>query len=208
MVRDPFFRFPWPVKSSLLHWAAFQLFPLSTSLLCFLLPGGQPHDALGQLPSFAVGRPGWDNWFLQNARRQGVPLVDATAVTTVIHQNHDYRHVPQGKDNTYDGPEGERNFELAGSMPMIYTVEDATHRLTSDGIRPIRNLRRFLRFCRRTYLEQRTRLVPALLLILAGRVKHLVIPYPEGYHPLPLREQIAQLFARKKRKTPSKPDGS
>jgi hypothetical protein len=161
----------------------------------FLFPAG---DALGQLPSFAVGRPGWDNWFLQNARRQGVPLVDATAVTTVIHQNHDYRHVPEGKGNAYDGPEGQRNFELAGSMPLLYTVEDATHRLTSHGIRPIWTLRRFLRFCRRTYLEQRTRLVPALLLILAGRVKHLFVPYPEGYRPLPLREQIAQLFGRRK----------
>ncbi|GAF74554.1 unnamed protein product, partial [marine sediment metagenome] len=35
-------------------------------------------DALGKLPPFAVGRPGWDNWFIYRARKLGVPVVDIT----------------------------------------------------------------------------------------------------------------------------------
>src|SRR5579862_2331154 len=44
----------------------------------------------GEIPPFAVGPPGYDNWLLWKVRSMGVPVVDATAVVLAVHQNHDY----------------------------------------------------------------------------------------------------------------------
>ena len=43
------------------------------------------------LPDFAIGRPGYDNWLLWNARRHFMPLIDVSNEVMVLHQNHDYR---------------------------------------------------------------------------------------------------------------------
>ncbi len=92
------------------------------------------------MPPFAVGRPAWDNWFIYSARAAGCPVVDATAAMMAVHQNHDYRHVPQGTGSSYSGPEAEHNQKLAGEFESQFTVRDATHRLTSNRI--VRNLER------------------------------------------------------------------
>ena len=42
------------------------------------------------IPDFAIGRFGWDNWILWYARRNLIPLVDATEEIKVVHQNHIY----------------------------------------------------------------------------------------------------------------------
>ncbi len=56
----------------------------------FVFPAGMYHD----LPPFAIGRTRWDNWLLWRARSTGIPVVDASAAVTVLHQNHSW---PQGK---------------------------------------------------------------------------------------------------------------
>ncbi|HXA41740.1 MAG TPA: hypothetical protein VNV65_02385 [Candidatus Solibacter sp.] len=90
-------------------------------------------------PPFAVGRPGWDNWLIYRARAMGVPVIDATPAIRVIHQNHDYSHLTKtGEFHT--GPEAVRNTELAGAH-HLFTLADATHRLTGDGLEPTRGLR-------------------------------------------------------------------
>jgi hypothetical protein len=114
---------------------------------------GELHDASGidyfvfrkdeklcSLPPFAVGRPGWDNWFIYHARRIGVPVIDGTAAITAIHQNHDYRHVSTtagGKDRVkgWYGPEADRNWSLVGHTTDIFTTADATHVLTERGVK-------------------------------------------------------------------------
>ena len=48
-------------------------------------------NSLKNLPEFAIGRPGYDNWMLWNARRRFIPIIDASNAIKVIHQNHDYR---------------------------------------------------------------------------------------------------------------------
>ena len=93
-----------------------------------------PRGALGGLPPFAVGRPGWDNWMIYDARRRRVPVVNATEATLVIHQNHAYGHVKQSTGEAWEGPEGDRNRELIGGGDRIFTLADATHRLTSAGL--------------------------------------------------------------------------
>jgi hypothetical protein len=94
-----------------------------------------PRGTLGALPAFAVGRPGWDNWMIYRARRDKVPVVDATEATLVIHQNHAYGHVKQATDGAWEGPEGDRNRDLIGGSDRVFTLADATHRLTHDGLR-------------------------------------------------------------------------
>ncbi len=94
-----------------------------------------PANCLGPLPKFAVGRPGWDPWMVYRARTLGIPVIDATDVMIAVHQNHDYHHIPQPRNpGTFDGPEGDRNMELAGDG-LHFTVHDATHRMTEVGIR-------------------------------------------------------------------------
>ncbi|MBI4363922.1 MAG: hypothetical protein HY568_00675 [Candidatus Latescibacteria bacterium] len=104
-----------------------------------------PRGAIGRLPSFAVGRPGWDNWMIYRARRLGWPVVDATASALVIHQNHAYGHVTQARDAAWEGPEADRHRELIGSEERIFTIADATHRLTPEGLRVALGPRRIRR---------------------------------------------------------------
>jgi hypothetical protein len=94
-----------------------------------------PKDAVGPLPPFAVGRPGWDNWFLYDAQRRGLVLVDATPCVLAVHQNHTYDHLGGGARERNAGPEAARNRELAGGVCFIYSIHNATQILTPRGLR-------------------------------------------------------------------------
>lgn len=65
----------------------------------------------------------------------GVPVVDATAVVTCVHQNHGYAHHPNDKAGVFTGPEASRNTELLGGDEFIFTALNATHVLTASGVR-------------------------------------------------------------------------
>ena len=88
----------------------------------------------GQVPRFAVGRPGYDNWILWKVRSMGVPVVDATEVVLAIHQNHDYSHHPGGQKGLWQDVEARQNAELMDGH--FATIDNATHRLTPAGMRP------------------------------------------------------------------------
>ncbi|MGE5305791.1 MAG: hypothetical protein ACM3TN_20965 [Alphaproteobacteria bacterium] len=94
-----------------------------------------PRGMWGDIPPFAIGRPRWDNWMLYRARSLRAALIDATPVMTVIHQNHDYSHHPQGKVGVWDSGEALTNDELAGGELHRFTLADATHLLTVGGLR-------------------------------------------------------------------------
>ena len=102
-----------------------------------------------RLPPFAVGRPGWDNWMIYDARASGIPVIDGTRAVTAIHQNHDYRHVPGGTEGGWEGPEAERNRRLIDGWMHRFTLEDADWTLTEQGVRRMAwtpsNFRRRLR---------------------------------------------------------------
>ena len=87
---------------------------------------------LPAFPPFAIGRPGWDNWFLWKARKSKAPLVDASEVVLAIHQNHDYSHHPQGWQGVHQGEEAKQNLRLAKGR--FCSIEDATHKLASARI--------------------------------------------------------------------------
>lgn len=97
------------------------------------------------IPDFAIGRAGWDNWMIYHARQKGWPVVDGTPSIRVIHQDHDYRHLPGGKPH-YEQPESHHNESLAGGSANLYMVLDSDRQLRNGEIaRPKITLLRTLR---------------------------------------------------------------
>jgi len=101
----------------------------------------------GEIPPFVVGRPGWDNWLVFRARKLGIPVVDATKVVTVIHQNHDYSHVPDQAGAEWEGPEADYNRKLMGHWDRVFTIHDATHIVNSSGLFPALGFKYLRRRC-------------------------------------------------------------
>ncbi len=98
-----------------------------------------------QMPPFALGRPSWDNWMIFSGRMQGVPVVDATEAATVVHQNHDYGHLPGGRPH-YGSAEHMTNRQLGGGKRRMFTLRDCDWRLTAESIeRATPSWRRLLR---------------------------------------------------------------
>lgn len=108
-----------------------------------------PRALFAEIPPFAVGRPGWDNWMIYEARRRQIPVIDATEAIFAAHQNHDYAHTPEGrmggKTALWRGKEARRNRELAGDH--LLQIEDATHILTAE--RRLKRKRNPVRFFQR-----------------------------------------------------------
>jgi len=95
-----------------------------------------PRDCFTNIPGFAIGRAGWDNWMFFHARLQGWPVVDASSAITVIHQDHDYSHLPNGQPH-YHLPESDQNTRLAGGRRAIFYLDDANWRIQEGQLRPI-----------------------------------------------------------------------
>jgi hypothetical protein len=105
-----------------------------------------PLSCYTRVPDFAIGRAGWDNWMICKARQEKWPVIDGTPSIMLIHQNHDYGHLPDSKPH-YTLPETNENIRLAGGEASIrYTVLDSTHCLR-DGklVRPGLSYLRFMR---------------------------------------------------------------
>lgn len=92
-----------------------------------------PRGTFMRIPDFAVGRAGWDNWMIFAGRRAHIPVVDATGAVTVVHQLHDYGHLPGGQPH-YRLPESRRNVEMVGGRAAVFTVQDATWCLGPNGL--------------------------------------------------------------------------
>lgn len=97
----------------------------------FVFPSGLYRD----IPPFALGRTVWDNWLLSRAKALGVPVINATEVVTVIHQNHDYAPNPEGSGEIWQGPEGDINMKLAGGLDYVLDLHHANWLLTPEGLR-------------------------------------------------------------------------
>ncbi len=121
--------------SGFLHRPAgsdFFLFPLSSFL---------------EVPAFTIGRAGWDNWMIYKARKAGRAVIDCTPSIMIVHQNHDYSHLPGGKPH-HEHPDTNENIRLAGGQANIrYTILDSTHQLANGKL--IRPRMKYLRFMRK-----------------------------------------------------------
>jgi hypothetical protein len=80
-----------------------------------------------EMPPLAVGRAYWDNWTIWKGLQTGRPVIDLSPAVTAIHQNHDYRHHPQGQQGVYGGEEAKLNLELAGGLDHLRCIGDATY---------------------------------------------------------------------------------
>ncbi len=100
-----------------------------TGIDVFVFPKGM----YPEIPDFAIGRLWFDHWLIKAARQQNLPVVDASLVAPVLHQNHDYGHVAGGKEQVWRGQDAERNFQLYGGVEHAYTLLDVTHELVPNG---------------------------------------------------------------------------
>src|SRR5687767_8931005 len=112
-----------------------------------------PRSSFREVPPFAIGRAGWDNWMIYKGRKENWPVIDGTPSLMIVHQNHDYSHLPGGKPH-YEHPDTNENIRLAGGTAAVrYTILDSTYRLV-DGklVRPkmtsLRLMRKFELFMR------------------------------------------------------------
>jgi hypothetical protein len=94
-----------------------------------------PRACFTDMPDFAIGRAGWDNWMIYAGRRNGWPVVDATPAIDVVHQSHDYSHLPGGQPH-YRHHETFQNIRLAGGRRTIFELRDANRRLVAGRLRP------------------------------------------------------------------------
>ena len=116
------------------------------------------------MPPLAIGRFWWDNWLLWKARAVGATVVDASRSVLIVHQNHDYRHTGygRGKLDVMASEESIRNARMTCEADprdydegffwrYAYTIDDATHKLTSTGIgsNPRRLWKQFKRYTSR-----------------------------------------------------------
>jgi hypothetical protein len=116
-----------------------------------------PRYALGAIPPFAIGRTIWDNWLIYQARQRRLAVVDGTAVTLVVHQNHDYSHVSPQSGDVWKGLEARKNRQLGG-WNHVFVLRDATYALKAAG-------RRLVLLCRwnRRYFQTLPILEPRLV---------------------------------------------
>jgi hypothetical protein len=94
-----------------------------------------PRDLLKDMPQFAIGRSGWDNWTIYHAVKSGWQVVDVTRSAMIVHQNHDYSHLP-GNKPPYDLPETKENITIAGGLKSMYTILEANKILVDGELKP------------------------------------------------------------------------
>jgi len=87
-----------------------------------------PRACYQSIPDFAIGRAGWDNWFIYKSRWEGWTVVDGTHDVMIVHQSHDYAHLPDGKPH-YHLPETKQNVVMGGGEQTIFALVDAQYNL-------------------------------------------------------------------------------
>jgi hypothetical protein len=93
-----------------------------------------PKSCYMDMPSFTIGRAGWDNWMIYKARKEKWSVIDCTPSVMIVHQNHDYSHLPGGRPH-YEHPDTNENIRLAGGEANIrYTILDSTHQLAGGKL--------------------------------------------------------------------------
>lgn len=104
-----------------------------------------PRHLYTEIPDFAIGRSGWDNWMIYQAVTQGWTAIDATPTLSVVHQDHDYSHLPsEGGHRRHE--ETFENTELGGGMRNMYMLLDVPYQLVNGKVRRTPwSLPRFLR---------------------------------------------------------------
>jgi hypothetical protein len=99
-----------------------------------------PRGLYTDIPEFAIGRTGWDNWLVWAAAAAGAQVIDVTRFCPVIHQRHDYSHAG-GAASVFAGDEARRAHELVGHWSHYHGIFHARWLLTTAGaVVPARSL--------------------------------------------------------------------
>ena len=93
----------------------------------FAFPRGQ----YTELPSFVVGRPGYDHWLVWHTLSLGIPVIDATDAVTAVHQHHDYSHGGDHK-SVWFGDDALHNRSLIGDRSHMRHIGHADLQLRAD----------------------------------------------------------------------------
>jgi hypothetical protein len=113
-----------------------------TGMDYFVFPTGMITD----MPRFVVGRAGWDNWMVYNARASRIPVIDASRAINLIHQTHDYSHHVGPKKGTWLDPESLANLDLLDRpLETRFLLFDATWKIKHPSVKPVRAWRHLLR---------------------------------------------------------------
>ena len=56
-----------------------------------------PGNLYESMPEFALGRAGFDNWFIWRARGLNAVVFDETDAVVAVHQTNEYSHAPGGR---------------------------------------------------------------------------------------------------------------
>lgn len=119
-----------------------------------------PRHLYTEMPPFAIGRAGWDNWMMYEANRRNWQAVDCTAEIDIVHQNHDYSHL-QGEHGHQRHVETDENTMLGGGMRNMYMLLDVPYELVNGRVRrapltAIRALRSIERALQPNAIEDRS----------------------------------------------------
>lgn len=76
------------------------------------------------VPDLSVGRSGWDNWLLWEAKRQGAALVDLSAEMALKHPIHGYVGPQGGWANLMTDPDVVRNQALVAGDRLTFSDMD------------------------------------------------------------------------------------
>ena len=91
-----------------------------------------PREIFREIPAFAIGRSGWDNWMFYEARYKGWKLINCSEAIDIIHQDHDYAHLPNGLPH-YRQPESAENIKAAGGKRTIFTLLDCNYKADKNA---------------------------------------------------------------------------
>ena len=114
-----------------------------------------PRHLYMEVPNFTIGRPAWDNWMVFHASRSFKMAIDATCDVLVVHQNHDYSHLP-GNRPPYGSEVAKSNTAKAGGRKCAYNILDTNRELVQGRIRrPQLRLVRILRRLERMFINDK-----------------------------------------------------
>ena len=106
-----------------------------TGMDYFVFPTGMVRN----MPAFVVGRAGWDNWMVYNARVRRIPVINTSRAVDLVHQTHDYAHHPGAEKGTWQDPESAANRNLLDhEFKTQFLLSDATWRIKRPGGKPVR----------------------------------------------------------------------
>jgi len=116
-----------------------------------------PKHLYQEIPPFAIGRAGWDNWMVYHGMQQPWSVIDVTPTLMVIHQNHDYSHLPGGRPHfTLD--ESNQNVDLGGGYTRSFDLLDVKLVFRGGRIKKARlTLHHLLRKAERLIIPQEKR---------------------------------------------------